>query len=289
LNNFANPKAHDSLFKWLIGSFTKEFFSHYFPDIKTGKYVLIDKEFISKYEALKESLKGDIFIAVEIEIEDEIHEVVIHIEHQSKKEDMSDRVLEYFCYIWLMKKKPVWSIVVYTDDAVWRKPVLNKTFCAFDSTNKKQFHKFDVIHINDEKSEELIKNHSLMCKLLALKANDKGTDPEKLIREIFKAAASMKNELNDDIKLLIWQWVGFYKKISDNKVEKIKEEVGMDFVASTITEHYEQQGWLKGKEEGAIEAFKTLYNEGLLSKEQFEKRIAKFNKVNQRASINVAL
>ena len=138
----------------------------------------------------------------------------------------------------------------------------------------------------------LIKLICFQCKLLALKANDKGADPEKLIKEILKAAASMQDDLTDDIKLLIWQWVGFYKKIPDNKVEEIKEEVGMDFVASTITEHYEQQGWIKGKEEGwlkgkeegwvkgkeegVIEAFKTLYKEGLLSKEQFDNRIAKF-------------
>jgi len=50
-----NPKMHDSLFKWLITSFTEAFFAHYFPDIVVGKYTFIDKEFISKYEALRES------------------------------------------------------------------------------------------------------------------------------------------------------------------------------------------------------------------------------------------
>ncbi len=51
-----NPKSHDALVKWLITSFTEEFFAHYFPDITIGKYSFIDKEFISRYEALKESL-----------------------------------------------------------------------------------------------------------------------------------------------------------------------------------------------------------------------------------------
>jgi len=31
-----------------------------------GKYTFIDKEFISKYEALKESLKDDLFLIVEM-------------------------------------------------------------------------------------------------------------------------------------------------------------------------------------------------------------------------------
>jgi len=64
-----NPKAHDSLFKWLISSFTREFFAHYFPQVNLGSYRFIDKEFISKYEALKESLKGDLFLILEVEID----------------------------------------------------------------------------------------------------------------------------------------------------------------------------------------------------------------------------
>jgi len=38
-----NPKSHDALVKWLITSFTEEFFAHYFPNIKIGKYRFIDK------------------------------------------------------------------------------------------------------------------------------------------------------------------------------------------------------------------------------------------------------
>ncbi len=47
-----NPKSHDSLFKWLIHTFTREFFEHYFPDIKIGKYTFIDKEFINPFYTL---------------------------------------------------------------------------------------------------------------------------------------------------------------------------------------------------------------------------------------------
>ena len=72
-----NPKSHDSLFKWLITSFTREFFAHYFPAVKIGSYRFIDKEFISKYEALKESLKGDLFVLMEVEIEGDFQEVAI--------------------------------------------------------------------------------------------------------------------------------------------------------------------------------------------------------------------
>ncbi len=60
----SNPKTHDSLFKWLITAFTEEFFAHYFPQIRIGTYRFEDKEFLSRYEALKESLEGDLFLMI---------------------------------------------------------------------------------------------------------------------------------------------------------------------------------------------------------------------------------
>ncbi len=102
-----NPKTHESLFKWLITSFTKEFFAHYFPDIRLGKYDFIDKEFVSRYEALKESIRGDLFLAMEAEIDGGLRDIVIQIEHMSKREDISERVFEHACYAWLLRKIPV--------------------------------------------------------------------------------------------------------------------------------------------------------------------------------------
>ena len=268
-----NPKSHDSLMKWLITSFTHDFFAHYFPEIKTGQYTFIDKEFISKYEALKESLKGDLFIAIEIEINGHLQEVVIHIEHQSARNDVSKRVYEYHCYAWLLKSKHVWSIVIYTDDAVWRKPVADKFGYGFDSRNKEQFYHFDVIKIKSEKSSDLIKKRSLMCKLLALKANDKESNPEELVRDILKTVSEMSEQLNDDIKLLVLQWVDLYKKISPRTLDKIKKEVKMNYVASTITEHYKYQGKVEGRVEGKVEALEGLYKEGILTEDQYKQKV----------------
>jgi predicted transposase/invertase (TIGR01784 family) len=245
-----NPKSHDSLFKWLITAFTEEFFGHYFPDIKIGKYTFIDKEFISRYEALKESLKGDLFMAMEAEIDGAYREIVIQIEHKSEREDVSERVYEYSCYAWLLKRKPVWSIVIYTDEAIWRKSVADSFWYAFDSRNGKQHHYFDVIKVKTEKSSELIRKHSLMCRLLALKADDRGTDPEELIREIYRAASEMKEKLTDEQLLLLEQWVAFYKKVPEQSLENIKKEVNMEFVETTISEHIFNQGMLKGISEG---------------------------------------
>ncbi len=269
-----NPKTHDSLFKWLITSFTEEFFAHFFPGIKIGACTFIDKEFISKYEALKESIKGDLFLVMEVEIDGQIREIVIQIEHMSKKMDVSERVFEYLCYAWLLKGKPVWSIVIYTDDAVWRKQVPSSFQYAFDSRDGKQFHHFDVIKVKTEKSSDLIRKHSMLCKLLALKADDKGTDPEELVHEIYHAASELKNSLTNEQLLLIEQWVNAYKKVTDQTLDKIKKEVDMEYVATTITEHIQYESEIKGNIKGKIELLENLYSQGILTKELFEEMVA---------------
>jgi hypothetical protein len=107
--------------------------------------------------------------------------------------------------------------VIYTDDASWRKPIPDTFWYAFSSKNKKQYCHFDVIKVNSEKSGDLIKKHSLMCKLLALKANDSDVDSKALIYEIYKYIEDTKNELTNEEKLLAEQWVQAYKKVPEFK------------------------------------------------------------------------
>jgi hypothetical protein len=276
-----NPKTHDSLFKWLITSFTEEFFSHYFPNIRIGAYTFIDKEFISRYEALKQSLEGDLFLAMEVGIDGEIQEIVIQIEHQSDKKDISERVYRYSCYAWLLKEKPVWSIVIYTDEAVsWQSPLAD-TFCyGFHSRTGKQFHRFDLIRVKAEKSNALIQKKSMLCKLLALQADDREADAEGLLREIYRAAAEMKEKgiLDDDGLLLLEQWVNVYTKAPAGTVGKIREETKMTFTATTISEHIRhegrregrREGRYEGRHEGEIRVLENLYRKGILSKAQYD-------------------
>jgi len=297
-----NPKTHDALFKWLITSFTEEFFQHYFPQISIGQYRFIDKEFISRYEALKESLKDDLFLIMEVEIDGDIHEVVIQIENLSRKADASARMYEYLCYAWLLKRRPVWSIVIHTDDAIWRKPVSDTFWFAFSSQNAKQVCHIDIIKVKSEKSADLAQKHSLMCKLLALKADDRETDRGKLVAGIYHTAEQMGDALDNDKKLLIEQWVDAYNNLPPESLEKIKKEVKMSFVATTISEHIRNQGMIegiiegkrqgeiegkkegrkegkrqgmtegliKGKLEGQIQVIENLYVSGVLNREQYE-------------------
>jgi len=55
--------------------------------------------------------------------------------------------------------------------------------------------------------------------------------------EIYKAAVALKNELTNEQLLFIDQWVSFYKKVSDQRLDSMKKENKMSFVETTITEH----------------------------------------------------
>ena len=79
------------------------------------------------------------------------HEVIIHIELESKRIDMRKRVFLYLCYGWLLKELPIWSIVIYTDDAKWRQPLPKSYWYAFTKEKIKLYHEFDIIKINKEK------------------------------------------------------------------------------------------------------------------------------------------
>jgi hypothetical protein len=250
------------LFKWLISAFTEEFFAHYFPSVTIGKYRFFDKEFLSKYEALQESLEGDLFLLMEIEINGQLQEVAIQIEHQSKKVEIGERLFEYLCYVWLLKKQPVWSIVIYTDDAVWRKPVAEKYCYGFSFNQQQQYFHFDVIKVNAETSQDLMQKHSLLCRLLALKANDKGADPEQLIRAVYEAVTVFKPDLTSDQLLLVNRWVEFYKKVPPRTFQQIKKEFNVAMIETTISEHIFNQGLAKGKIEGLAEGVSKGKAEG---------------------------
>ncbi len=113
----------------------------------------------------------------------------------------------------------------------------------------------------------------MLCKLLALKANDKGTDPEKLVYEIYHAASEMRDILTNEQLLLIGQWVSAYKKVTDRTPDRIKKEVKMDYTETTITEHIFNQGKIEGEIKGQIKTLENLYSQGILLKEMFEEMV----------------
>ncbi len=167
---------------------------------------------------------------------------------------------------------------------VWRKPVAEKYCYGFSLRQQQQYFHFDVIKVNAETSQELIQKHSLLCRLLALKANDKGTDPEQLIRGIYEAVAEFKPELTHDQLLLVNRWVEFYKKVPAQTFQQIKKEFNMAMIETTISEHIFNQGLAKGKAEGIAEGISKGKAEGKL--EGLEQQIALLDTLHQQGILS---
>jgi len=77
------------------------------------------------------------------------------------------------------------------------------------------------------------------------------------------------------------QRTDFYKKVPDETIDKIRKEIGMEFIETTISEHIFNQGRyegeIRGKIEGQIEGqillLEKLHQDGVLSKKKMEKML----------------
>jgi len=179
---------------------------------------------------------------VEVEINGKKWDIVILIELKSKRENVGEQMQEYMCYASLLRRLPVWGIAFYSDEAHWVKPINNSFPFAFTKDTGIIRVPYDIIKLKEHKSAKLIKQQSLFLKIMALKADDTGCDRESLIREIYQAVAAQEKDLSSDQKLLIERFVTHYANLPMETVDKVKKEVKMTFVASTITEHIRHEG-----------------------------------------------
>ena len=248
--DMSNPKQHDNIFKWLLVAFIDDFFDFFFHELEIREIEIIDKEFVNTYEALKESLRGDLFLVVDVLLNGQRQDIVILIEIQSRRADLSRRLHEYACYAALLRRRPVWCIALFSDDRIWRTRPPDRFPFAWSSKTGMIEIPYDIIKLKEYESATLIQQRSLLLKLLALKANDAGCHRESLIREIYQAAAENAHLLTNEQKILIERFVSYYAALPEQAVTQIKKEVDMSFVATTLTEHLLNEGEKRGEKRG---------------------------------------
>jgi flagellar biosynthesis/type III secretory pathway protein FliH len=73
------------------------------------------------------------------------------------------------------------------------------------------------------------------------------------VLEIYRATAQLKEQLTADQLLLINQWVDLYNKVPEPVLKQLKQEVNMEQVETTISEHIYNQGKIEGRTEGRTE------------------------------------
>lgn len=264
-----NPKRHDQLFKWLIRRFINDFFALFFPEVAPRHIRFMDKEFLERLDENKAAVMADLFLALQAKVKGQVFEVVIILEFKSRKEDVRQQIRSYFAHALCIQKHPVWSIVMFTDDGMWQPngPIGIPVGYSYSAGFTELF--VDVIKLKALRAETLIKQRTLLGKLLALKANDENMDRSLLIEEIYLAKQAMKAELPQDIDFLIDQFVRSYGNLEPMRVQRIKEEAEMILIAPTITEHYQQMFELQGK----IKNMTELFEEGDLSEARYQELV----------------
>ena len=71
----------------------------------------------------------------------------------------------------------------------WLYKITNYGLAKYNRSKGKQFCHFDIIKVKVEKIADLILKRSLLCKLLALKADDRDTEIEPLRQMMKKLTA----------------------------------------------------------------------------------------------------
>jgi hypothetical protein len=279
---------HDCLYKWLLKEFIPEFFAHYFPETPVARFRFLDKEFQQKLESYKASLEADLLIALEVQLDGTWFSVVVCLEHKSWRAEVATTVMEYAAWAWLAEKKPVWSIVFFTDEGDWREEIVDRTWLGYSKAGGRMMYVYDIIKVNRELSADLIAKRSLFLSLLALRANRTGLTHAEVVTAVYRDAAALSEQLSNDQKLLIEQLVEAYSKLDPKAVQDIKEQQNMRFVANSITEHYEHIGELRGKKLGEklgelrkmvevgqeqLRQYEALLAEGILSKRAYSRLV----------------
>ncbi|MDJ0837935.1 MAG: hypothetical protein QNK37_15580 [Acidobacteriota bacterium] len=289
-----DTEIHDSLMKWLIYAFTAEFFGHYFgARITDIRY--LDKEFQQKFPDLRNKIRADLFLSIEVTIENRRHRIVSIIEHKNKREEVIDQVFFYATCSWQMGNDPVWPIALFADDGKWASSPCNERWISFSDKKGKVLFTCDIIKVNNEKSTALIAEKTLFSCLLALKADDEGISREELVKQVYEAADRMGDRLTNDHQFLIHFFTRQYGKLPEKQLKAITKERGMAMpVATSISEFLENkwkaeakaegiaEGIAEGKAEGEIlgeiKTLKSLRERNMIPEDFYSKEIATLEK-----------
>jgi hypothetical protein len=200
--------------------------------------------------------------------------------------------MEYAACAYLVEKKPVWSIVFFTDESNWREEISDRTWLGYSKAGGRMMYIYDIIKVNRGLSADLIAKRSLFLSLLALRANREGLTHAEVVAAVYRDAANLGEQLDNGQKLLIEQMVEAYSKLDAKVVQDIKEHQNMRFVANSITEHYEHIGEKRGEKLGEkrgekrgvlrntievgqeqLRQYEALLAEGILSKRAYTRLV----------------
>ena len=106
-------ELHDNLAKWLILTFSRDFF-RILLHRRVYKVLFINSEFINTNPGLKAAVRADLFLQLEMDIEGVRREVLAIIENKSRWGKAADQLIGYYSHALTTGRQPVWNIAFFS-------------------------------------------------------------------------------------------------------------------------------------------------------------------------------
>ncbi len=284
---------YDVRHKETLRLFLREYFELFFPDLaakmKFETAHFLDKELIAIFEhpltagksegsALETSTDmgriTDALVLVEVELAGQKEWILIYWEQQStKKADYEKRMFHCFCGIYFKYRKLVFPIAMFTDEAVWRKPVSNRFEMSILNYPVVQY-EYRLIKLKDFSStefEEKLEQNPLAAAYLPLTAYQKSERPLIMAKAIKGIAQQVESSSK---KAVLVSLVEISMNLSKDEEKRFKETIEKNDqfkevkMLQSVEEWGMEKGMEKGLEKGREATAINLLKMGVLSMEQ---------------------
>lgn len=282
---------YDIRHKEILRLFLPQYFKLFFPllaiKINFDRVFFLDTELLAivrhdldvkkpGYSSEDVKKMTDALILVEVEIGNKMEWIMIHWEQQSSKQkDFEERMFSYFCGIYFKYRKLIFPIAMFTDKAVWRKPVSNcYSLSLYDFPIVD--YRYQLIKMKDFTSlefEEKIADNPLAAAYLPLTKYKKseralikakamqgiattvqGSDKQAVLLSLIEMSLLLDKKEQNEFKEIINTDVNYEETKMLQSVEELGIEIGME----RGLERGLEKGLEKGREEGREEGERKL-------------------------------
>ena len=259
IKNF--PKdGHDIVFKEILTVYFKDFIEMFLPKLSDQldfeNLTFLDKEMFHHGTSRSKNYLDLVCKAPMLDKDENTKLILVHIEVQSTKDNkMVERMLDYYCHLRIKHHLDVVPIVLFADDAKWRKEVKNSYDMSFNDKNYLHF-KYEQIKLKHLDVRNYMNSTKPLAYALMAKMDLSHVDKKKLMVQIARFISS--GIISKDKQALLYTFCYKYlilnneeKEIFNDSLEGVTlEEKGK---IGEIMMHFEEKiGYDKGKAEAII-------------------------------------
>jgi len=253
---------HDQIFKTLLKNFFQEFMELFLPDeadaIDFSRVEFLEQE---AFTDLAGGKRKEMDLVVRAGLKDGGEEyVLVHTEFQSKRDpDFPERMFEYFSQLFLRYKKPIIPVAIFTDDARWRKPVLN----TYDISLRKRTYmhfEYHLIKLKHLDYRQFLESENPLAFALMAKMNYKRSQRVRLKADFLRWILGIP--INPARQSLLFDFIETYMALNRKEETEFESLVVREpeykEVEKMVTT-YEKRGIEKGIEKGILEGKRETF------------------------------